>query len=257
MPKGRPPVLGPKAIKTIEKAIDDLFGRAKERTLGLQYVTKRFILGHRPELTLPGLFTEASRLEGAPPNLDTLRSILRVAGGYIDATRERTKARVINEVQSFLTEAHHSGVETDVETVLGGQLAEVWKETVTGMRKIIDTEANHSKNLGTLDGIIRINNAAGIEDPTVYFVTCKDRDVCEECMRLHVLPDEKTPRVWKLSALGHSYHQKGDPNPKLAGLHPHCRCQLACCAPGYGFDSRGMITYIGKGHDELAKQRGT
>ena len=71
-----------------------------------------------------------------------------------------------------------------------------------------------------------------------------------------MLPDGVTPRVWKLSEVGAGYHKKGDLNPKIAGLHPHCRCCLTSLLNGFGFNSSGMVTYIGKGHDEFAKQRG-
>lgn len=78
---------------------------------------------------------------------------------------------------------------------------------------------------------------------------------CSECKKLHLLPDEQTPRVWKMSEVGAGYHKKGDPAPKVGGLHPHDRCTIQTLPPGYGFEG-GRITYIGKDHDEFAKQRG-
>ena len=72
---------------------------------------------------------------------------------------------------------------------------------------------------------------------------------------LHLLPDKKTPRLWKLSEIGHEYHKKGDPNPKLPGLHPNCRCKLTYLAQGFGFDKDGKVTWKGVDHDELEFQR--
>jgi hypothetical protein len=69
------------------------------------------------------------------------------------------------------------------------------------------------------------------------------------------MPDLVTPRVWKLSEIGFGYHKKGENNPKIAGLHPHCRCGLAFLAPGFGFKG-GQVSWIGEGHDEYKAQRG-
>lgn len=254
-PSRRGPVLGKGAVRAIERAVDEVFDRAKVRTLGPQSISKRLYIGYNPDLTLPGIFGAASREEGVIPNLETLAQILKITGSYIDSTRERTKARVVKEVQSFLTEAFHAGEEVDIKTVLGGKLTEVWQDARTAMRKIIDSEANNTKNVGILEGIVKINASAGIDDPKVYFVVVRDRDLCDECRRLHLMPDGRTPRVWKLSELGHGYHKKGEAEPKLGGLHPHCRCTLVTLMPGYGFDPRGFVAFIGTGHDEYAAQR--
>lgn len=250
-----PHQLGPGNIRAIEKAVDHTFDRLKVRLLGPQSVGKRIYVGYTRQYSLPGLFEQAAREEGVAADLMTLNQLLKVAGGYVDATREKTKARVVREVQGFLADAHKGGIDTDLRTVLEGKLSEVWSETAHAVRRIIDTEATHTKNVGVLDGIVRINSAAGIEDPLVYFVVVRDKDLCNECKRLHLLPDEITPRVWKMSEVGSGYHKKGESNPKMGGLHPHCRCSLVTLMPGYGFDGKGMVTYISKNHDEYAKQR--
>ena len=255
MPSRRPPVLGPAAIRAIEGAVDEVFDRAKARVLGPASVSKRLYTGWNPHFSLPGIFETASREEGVVPNLHTLNQILKVAGGYIDSTRERTKARVIKAVQSFLLDAHQKGQRTDPKIVLGGQLADVWSDAVTKMRQIVESEANTTKNVGILEGITRINAASGINDPTVYFVVVRDRVLCDECIRLHMMPDERTPRLWKLSEVGNGYHKKGENNPKMNGLHPHCRCQLATLMPGYGFSGKGFVTFISPGYDAYAEQR--
>lgn len=246
--------LGPGAIRQIEKAVDHTFDRLKVRLLGPQSIGKRIYVGYTRQYSLPGLFEAASAEEGVAPNLNTLHQVLKVAGGYVDSTREKTKAKVIREVQGFLTDAHKQEVVTDLKTVLEGKLTEVWSETAHAVRRIIDTEATHTKNIGVLDGIVRINATAGIEDPLVWFVVVRDKDLCNECKRLHLLPDGVTPRVWRMSEVGSGYHKKGESNPKMGGLHPHCRCSLVTLMPGYGFNAAGMVTYISKNHDEYKKQ---
>jgi hypothetical protein len=214
------------------------------------------VIGFKPRVTLPSLFGAASSSEGVKPDTSILNSLLEVARGFIDAQRERTKAQTVKAVQSWLHEAHAGGVDTDLETVLGGELAQVFGKAHDGVKRILDTEASNVRNMGTLDGIIKVNAFSGIEDPIVYFVVVRDNTLCEECKRLHLLDDETTPRVWYLSELGHGYHKKGQDRPKVGGLHPHCRCTLVTLMPGYGFDGAGMVDFIALDHDELAKQRG-
>lgn len=254
MAKPPGPIIGPRAVRHIEDAVDLAFDRAKARMLGPWAVKKRIGVGFIRELSLPGLFEAAAREEGYRPDLPTLTQLLRIAAGYIDATREQTKARTVKSVTAFLHEAHIQGVKTDLRTVLGGALTDVFGEAVVSMRRIIDTEANNVKNVGILDGIIRINAASGVDDPVVYWVSVNDASRCDECTRLHTI-DGNTPRLWRLSEVGHGYHKKGEPNPKMGGLHPNCRCTMASLMTGYGFVG-GRIAYIGRDHDEFKKQRG-
>jgi hypothetical protein len=107
-----------------------------------------------------------------------------------------------------------------------------------------------------LDGIVKVNASAGVEDPLIYFVVVRDDDLCDECRRLHLLPDGVTPKVWRLSEVKRGYHRKTDDVPSLGGEHPHCRCSLVTIMKGYGFTKSGGITYISPDHDELEAQRG-
>ncbi len=253
MAKNPGPVIGPAVVKAIHKAVDLVFDKAKNRILGPWSIPKQLAIGYNRAWSLPGIFEAAAREEGYAPDLGTLKQLLDVAGGYIDATRHKTKARVVQEVTSFLKDAHMKGVKTDLPTVLGGKLNEVMNEAVVSMRRIIETETNQVKNVGILEGAIRVNATQGVKDPIVYFVSVNDASRCSECTRLHTV-DGNTPRLWRLSEVGHGYHKKGDPNPKIGGLHPNCRCTMATLMPGYGFVG-GRVTYVTRDHDEYAKQR--
>ncbi len=178
---------------------------------------------------------------------------MRIAEGYIEAQRHNTKAQVVKAVSSFLSDAWAKGVDTDIETVLGGELASVWGKATAGMHRIVDTEASNARNMGTLDGIIKVNTVNSIEDPVVYFIVVRDDSLCSECKRLHLLEDGITPRLWRLSQVKHGYHVKGENVPSLGGEHPHCRCTLSTLLPGYGFEG-GSITFISLDHDEYKKQ---
>jgi hypothetical protein len=243
-------------VKLLHAAVDKLYDRVKVRFLEKHPpVDKRIVIGFKPRVTLPSLFRDAAREEGAKPSEDVLQSLLRVADGFLEAQRHTTKTHVVKAVQSFLNEAQAAGVETDVETVLGGELARVFGRAADGVKRILQTEATTARNVGTLEGIVRVGAALGEEDPVVYWVVVRDQDLCQECKNLHLLPDEKTPRVWRLSEVKHGYHKKGEDQPSLSGGHVNCRCFLVSLQKGYGFDDGGGVTFVSLDHDEFARQR--
>jgi hypothetical protein len=251
-----PVTLSLAAIKLIERAVEKLFDRAKVRYLGPAAIDKRIYAGFKTEFSLPGLFMSAAREESAVPDKKIIEALTRGAATYLDSYREATKAQVVKKVQAFLRDAELKGIDTDVKTVLGGELANVWTKTTSDVKRLIGTEATNARNMGALEGIVAVNTAEGIEDPVVYWVVVRDDHLCEECQRLHLLDDGKTPRVYHLSEVGHGYHKKGEPDPKVGGLHPNCRCTMVTLMPGYGFGSDGMVKFVALDHDEIKKQRG-
>lgn len=245
--------------RIIAQAVDALFNRAKARLLGPAavklWIGQSIGLRFPKELSLTGLYEAASNQEGIQPREDILKSLLKVSGAYLDATRERAKAQTVQKVEAFLNDAQAKGVKTNVRTVLGGQLTELWRDTISDVKRIVETETTIVRNTSIYDAIGRMSASIGEGDPTVFFVTVRDNSRCKECTRLHVQPDETTPRVWKQSELGSGYHKRGEEFPKIGGLHPHCRCMLTVLMKGYGFDGSGRVTYIGPDHDEYAAQR--
>ncbi len=249
--------LTPGVIKAIYKACDRLFDRAKARFLSKPPIDKRIVINVKPPReSLTSLFTSASTEERAKADQTVQSKLIEIADGYIEAQRSVTKARVVKAVDDWLQQAHTLGVKTDVETILGGELAEVWGQATAGMHKIIATESNNARNTGVLDGIVKVNAGSGIDDPLVYFVVVRDDDLCDECKRLHLQADGITPKIWKLSEVKRGYHKKTDDVPSLGGEHPHCRCSIVTLMPGYGFDKFGSITYVDPDHDEMKNQRG-
>ncbi len=249
------PTLSKCGVAVIHRAVQALFDRIKARILGPDYVRgrgdKNIFIGHRPEFSIPGLYRQAAAEEGTRATESVLNGMVQIAASYLDAEREKTKAKVVKSVQDWLAT---SKVKTDVQTVLGGELADVFKEMKSNVERIVDTEGTTARNMGTLEGITKVAGASNIEDPSVFFITVRDKDLCKECERLHLLPSGK-PRIWKLSEVSNSYHKRGQETPSIGGLHPHCRCTLTYLAPGYGFDGSGKIKYIEPGHDEYAAQR--
>jgi hypothetical protein len=254
----RPPVLGPAAHRRIEQAVADLFARLRYRLLG-RVGAKSIVFTarpgqHRADLSLPGLFDSASRAEGMRPNEELREALMRVADRYLVAHEQLAKARTVHAVQSFLDDSHRAGTVPDVKKVLGGELARVMGQAVNDVKRIVDTESTRARNAGTLDAISKINAMAGVNDPVVYFAVVNDQHLCGECKRLHLMPDGVTPRYYRMSEIGSGYHKRGEPNPKLGGLHPHCRCTLVTLMPGYGHVA-GKLGYVGPDYDGLAVQR--
>lgn len=242
------------ARKKIEGAVDHLFDKLKVRLLGPRSVSKKLFISFNREKSLPGLYEAAHIEERGIPDQEQLEQLLQIAENYLDAMRLRTKAQTVKSVQAFLGRAAAEGIDTNVHTVLGGELADLYGKLSADVRRIIDTEAQNVRNVGVMDGIVRSNAAVGIEDPLVFFVVVRDEHLCDECKRLHLLKDRRTPRVWRMSQLGHGYHTKGEDHPKVGGLHPHCRCSMTTLLPGFGFDKAGMVVWKGEGHDEYARQ---
>jgi len=246
--------------RQIHSAIDDIFENLKVRALGPQAIKgKRLYVGFRRDTSIPGIFEGAAREEGIRPDLDLLDSLTRVAGNYIDGTASRAKAKVTNAIDSWLREqsaVKKPATEDALREKLRESLDSIWKEMTTHVETILDTEASQARNVSLMDGIVKVNALRGIDDPVVYFVIVRDTKTCQECKRLHLLDDMKTPRVWRLSEVGHDYHQRGEDNPKIGGLHPHCRCTMVTLLPGFGFKDDGGLGFIAPGHDEYEKQRG-
>lgn len=251
----RPYTLPKGAVRKIHEAVDLVFDRVKARFLERPPTDRRIVIGFTPRVTLPSLFEAASMEERARADKDLLGGLLRIAEGYVEAQRHATKSQVVKAVEAFLGEARAKGVETDVQTVLGGELAEVFGRAQSGMKRILDAEASNVRNTGTLGGILRVNAATGVDDPVVYFVVVRDGDLCGECRRLHLMPDGTTPRLWRLSEVKQGYHKRGEEQPAIGGLHPHCRCSLVTLMPGYGFDGSGSVEFKELDHDEFARQR--
>lgn len=256
----RGPKLPKRAQNLIASAVDKLFDSLKVKFLGPTVQRKKSIgYSYTHEKTLPGMFESANAEEGVKPSIETLDALMRVAEGYLDANRERTKARVMHEVMATLQDAHNSKVRTDLETVLNGKLIDALGDAQTNIEAIVNTEVNTAKNLGVLDGVVAVNNAAGVEDPVIYFLIAKrihPEAPCPECVRLHCTFGEGSPpRLWKLSEVSHGYHKRGEDFPAIGGLHPNCRCTMVTLLPGYGFAGSDTVRFITPKHDELGVQR--
>lgn len=249
--------LGPKAQKQIVGIVEAMFDKLRERFLGAagkRAGGKQLVFHYQP-YTLTSLFESASKQEGLTGRAEVLDSLVNIAGSYIDSQKEHAKGKIVQQVQAFLTDAEAKGVKVDPAVVLGGQLADTMAKVRQNVTRILETETTSVRNMAIHDAIGRIGATLGNDDPTVYFVVVRDNSCCDECLRLHLMPDG-SPRLWKLSQVKAGYHKKGEEFPSISGLHPNCRCIMSHLLRGFGFDSAGAVTYIGMDHDEHTKRQG-
>lgn len=244
-------------IQKLKRVIDVLFDRMKNRFLGKDMDNyDKPIGGYRPQLSLLGLYLAATQKEGARPNPLTMQTLAEVTESYLDAQKERTKALLINKVSSAMKDAVFQNDGDRVEAVIREEMEKSLAETRVNVHRIVSTETQNAKAMGAVEAIVQMSVVREIADPHVYFLVVRDDKACSECKRLHLMEDEITPRVWKLSEVKSGYHKKGENSPCIGGLHNHCRCQIVSLSPGWGFDSTGRLASLDASHDEFKKQRG-
>lgn len=243
--------------ESINSVVEGIFDR-----IALQFIgniprlreTKRLIISAQPNYGLSHLFVQS--MSNRRPNeieADFLKSLLESADGFIESLKNRTKSSVTERIDGMAREASAQNrklTESEVEAAIEEEM----KRAYSALQTIVEAESTKFRNLGTMVEISRMAASAGEEDPTVFFIVVRDRTTCRECVRLHLMPDGVTPRLWKFSQLGQAYHKRGNDRPSAFGLHPHCRCTLTYITTGFGFDKTGKLKFEDEGFDAYANQ---
>jgi hypothetical protein len=207
-----------------------------------------------PIFSLANLFLQA--MNNKEPNSydkDVLKSVLNTSYGYIEGLKSKTSSNVVQAVDALIREAKANNAHVDA-----GQVSEIisseMKKARSHMKLIAEAESTKTRNLGHTMEIVDRSKHEDIQDPNVFFVIVRDGATCKECLRLHMMPDQVTPRVWKMSELSMGYHKRGEDRPSACGEHPHCRCSLQQLPPGWGFKN-GFVSFIALDYDEYKTQR--
>jgi hypothetical protein len=243
--------------QAIAELVEEMFDQ-----LALQFIgalpsvkgRKALIISGRRHYGLPELFVQA--MSNRAPNeieQDTLRSFLESANGYVDSLKSKAKTNVAERIDALARESRakkEKFTKADVQEILDEELG----KAKSHLKAIAESESTKLRNVGTLMNISRIAANLGDDDPTVFFIVVKDDVTCEECKRLHLMPDGSTPRLWKFSELSQGYHKRGENSPSVFGLHPHCRCTLTYLSQGFGFDKSGRLKYQAENYDAHSKQ---
>lgn len=246
-----------KAVEAIERIVSERFDKVGMQFLGLVPAitkTKRIVFSSAKN-SLTSLFLQALGTRNPNKNEEeTLKVILRIANGYVDALKERTQARIVHDINAYIRDQNSKSKPVSLD-----KTKDIFRKEMDKAGKhfklIANSESNKTTNVGTALQISKVAESQGVEDPTIFFIVHKDERNHPDTLRLHLLPDGITPRVWRLSELGSEYHKKGDPKPKIQGTHPFCRCKLTYLSKGFGFDSNGRVKYKGKEWNELKYQR--
>lgn len=244
-------------FKSIEKLIKTKFDIISLRFLGIipTQSQQKSIIFKTSRQSLISLFLQALGTRD-PNKLEerSLKTMLRLANGYMNTLRDKTSLKVASEVDSYLKNQHMKDKPVSMKKV-NEIIDKEMDKAKNHVKLIANAESNKAINTGTALQISKMAKQSGEKDPTVFFVVIDDSRTGFYEYILHLLPDRKTPRVWKLSEIQAGYYKDGDQYPSVSGLHPSCRCKLTYLAEGWGFDEDGKIAYISKGHDEFKVQR--
>jgi hypothetical protein len=243
--------------EALNGAVEDLFDR-----IALQFIGnipklrgKNLVITSDPHMGLAHLFIQA--MGNKTPNeleRDVLKSLLESSHGYIEALKNKTRANITERIDGLSREATLKNTkmsQTDVQAAI----AEEMQKARSHMLAIAESESTKLRNLGSMMDISRVAADIGDSDPTVFFVVIKDDTTCKECIRLHLMPDMVTPRLWKFSQLKQGYHKRGEDSASAFGLHPHCRCTLTYLAKGFGFNQNGYLEFKDQGYNAYSKQK--
>ena len=211
--------------EALGQTVEDIFDRIALQLLGnipkLQN-KKQLILSYQPNFGLPHLFVQG--MANKAPNeieKDVLKSMLESAYGYIESLKNKTKSDITEQLDGLAREARlgkRKISKEEVQSILNKE----FKRAKSHMAAIAEQEGTKFRNLGSMMDIARVSSSLGDADPTVFFVVVRDNVLCNECRRLHLMPDGVTPRLYKLSELKQGYHKRGEDSPSAFGLHPHC-----------------------------------
>jgi hypothetical protein len=242
----------------IYELVDEMFDRMAVGLLGeipSLRNKKSIVFTSRPDYTLAHLFLKSlESTRPLPAEEEAMKNILSTAEEYVNSLRSKTKAQLVEKVDAYVREKRMKGFAPN-SIDIKNHVQEAFGTAKKHFKVIAEAETTKARNMGRALQIGKVASSQGVSDPNVFFVVIKDGVTCGECIRLHLMPDKVTPKVWKLSEIGFNYHKKGENFPKIAGLHPSCRCFLTFLAPNFGFKN-GQVAYIGEGHDEYKAQKG-
>jgi hypothetical protein len=243
--------------ESIAIAVEKMFDSLAYKLLGNipKLRSKSPFFGSQSPFSLAHIFIQA--LNNKEPNhfeKDVLRSILNSSFGYVEALKNKTSSNVVESVDAIVKEAKLRGQYVS-PTQITEIIAEEMGKAKNHMKLIAEAESTKTRNMAHTMEIVGDAKQEGISDPNVFFIVSRSGPICDECKRLHLMPNEITPRVWKLSELSMGYHKRGEDRPSACGEHPNCACSLSQLPPGWGFKN-GYVSFISLDHDEYKSQRG-
>lgn len=242
----------------IHRAVGELFDKAALRLVGpipKLHHKKVTLLGFLEGVTLASLFVQAMNNKWLNHiEQDVVKGILEGAYNYVEVLKNKTSNTITERIDGLARQSRISGQKISEQTI-NRIIEEEMTKAKSDLERIASSESTKARNLGAIMDITRKASALGEKDPIVYFNVIRDNSTCETCIKLYLMPDKVTPRLYRMSELNAGYYKRGDSMPSILGSHPRCRCTPASLPSDWGFNKKGHISFIGVGHDELSKQR--
>lgn len=208
----------------IETIVDRLFDRMGYQMLGNlpKYSNNRNIfVGYEYGENMAHLFIKTLGSKYLlPAEEDALKGLLSTASNYVDALKHKTKANLVNDIESFVLDSRKDGIEPSMRQIKK-KVNDHLDKAKSHIKLIGEAESTKARNMGKAFQIAKVGVSTGTDDPTVCFIIVKDKVTCQECIRVHTT-NGVTPRAFKLSEVSFNYHKKGENFPSVCGLHPHC-----------------------------------
>jgi hypothetical protein len=242
----------------IDRVVRDLFDKAALRFIGIVpklQQKKMMLIGFEQNIGLANLFVQSmnNRWLNNVEN-EVLRSVLSGAASYIDILKNKTSSNIIQRIEGLAREAR-IGNDKIPEHELNKVIEEEFGRARSGLEAIAASESTKARNLGMTMDISRAAAADGDKDPVVGFAVIRDASTCPICVKLNLMPDGVTPKLYRLSELSAGYYKRGEQFPSILGQHPHCRCTIFYVPEDWGFDKKGHITFKSIGYNALKEQR--
>jgi hypothetical protein len=244
--------------ESIEIAIHRMFDQLAYNLLGNipKLREKSPFFGSNSPFSLAHIFVQAlNNKELNHFQRDILRSLLNSSYGYIEGLKNKTSSNVVEAIDALVKESKLKSSFVSTSQVVEIMAQEMDKAR-SQMKLIAEAETTKTRNFGHLSEIASNTKNEDIGDPTVFFIIVRDGSTCKECLRLHMMDDGTTPRLWKMSELSMGWHKRGEDRPSACGEHPFCRCSLTQLPPGWGFKA-GYLAFISLDYDGYKDQRGT
>ncbi len=242
--------------KKIKSIIERMFDNSVHDLLGTDIFGKKKVIMFsqgKPSHEIIKLFVEA--LGNRDPNKierEALKHIIRTTQTYIESLKNKTISETLNIVNGSINKDGVSNQE------LFAKIKENLDKTAIHLKNIVETQTTTTRNVAKALTITKVGESNGVSDPIVFFVLNRSGSkVFKHCLNNHLLPDQITPRVFKLSEVGHEFLTHADREAgkiSLSGQHVSCKCQISYLPPNFGFKN-GSIAWKGLGYNEIEEQR--
>lgn len=123
-------------------------------------------------------------------------------------------------------------------------MSEITEQQLNNASRTVATETNNAYQEGRAGEILK---KAGGGDPRVF--KRPRHDACKECVDAYLQEDKLTPKVFTLSELldngSNIGKSRSERKAVIDSFHPWCACELHWLPPGFGFDDKGQMVYLG------------